>query len=621
MSKKKRDKRIFGIGEKISLFLILVLTICILTGTVVQYHFTIQELGQNERESAQINIKHIASYMDVKIKNITERLFYIRLNPAFSTAVEKLLLDQIDEVPLSVKDGIISTLMLYRVSESLMLPVYFYTPVFSCSDDSVLIKDGFVFEQTEFYEAFTSSNDAVLWSAPCVDPIFVTGKTVIPVIHKWTISGYAKPLALIGNIDQRRLQQYLSKTSLPEYASVLILDEAGNEIVSQIQEEDSSFIFNEFNTEKRLQICKAEQEFVSLETLQGEYWINHSSLETAPWHILYIRSKENVYEKMSDYSKSLVYLNIGVFIAVLFFVISICKKMTKPLYKLSEAMAVAGEQKYKVDFVYTKNDEIGMLTNSFNHMNTYTRELLQQKNNSIKQLQEEKERVRIEQLLKRRAELKALQAQINPHFLYNTLDSIRWKAEEIEAEEISQMTQALAMVFRIGLSKGQEMISVRDELCHVKSYLEIQCIRYGKRLTYSIDVEERILECYMVKLLLQPLVENAIYHGIKEKDNDGHVRICGGLCGEIIFFYVEDNGIGIQEEKVKELNLGLKNNLSVSKQGYGIFNVNERIKLYYGDSYGLDLESTWGKGTKSIITIPKITEEEVEDYVPYFDCR
>lgn len=183
------------------------------------------------------------------------------------------------------------------------------------------------------------------------------------------------------------------------------------------------------------------------------------------------------------------------------------------------------------------------------------------------------------------------------------------------------MTQALATVFRIGLSRGRELITVEEELEHVGSYLEIQCLRYGTLLKYEIDVDQALMEYYTVKLILQPLVENSIYHGIKEKGEQGLICITGRRELSQMVFTVEDNGMGIPVEQLERLNQDLKRNLSVSKEGYGIFNVNERIRLYFGEAYGLRLESRNGEWTRAVVTLPLIEEWEVESYVPYSDCR
>ena len=232
-------------------------------------------------------------------------------------------------------------------------------------------------------------------------------------------------------------------------------------------------------------------------------------------------------------------------------------------------------------------------------------QMLRNTSHYIRQLEEEKQRVKTEQSQKRKAEFKAMQAQIQPHFLYNTLESIHWKAEEAQAQEISDMVQALATFFRINLSRGKELISLRDEIAHVESYLRIQQIRYGNQLEYEIQVQEEILDSVLPKLILQPLVENSIYHGIREKEGEGMIGITGRKAenGDILLC-VEDNGVGILPEQLKNLQEKLVSGEKVHQEGYGIFNVNQRIQLNYGVPYGLSILFSGIDGTAGAVFMP-----------------
>ena len=208
-----------------------------------------------------------------------------------------------------------------------------------------------------------------------------------------------------------------------------------------------------------------------------------------------------------------------------------------------------------------------------------------------------------EQELKRKNELKALQAQINPHFLYNTLDSIVWMAESKKSEEVVLMTSALAKLFRTSISKGEEVISINNEIEHIKNYLIIQKIRYKNKLDFEIDVDDEILHNKVLKIILQPLVENSIYHGIKNKDGIGIITIKGRRIQDKILLQVIDNGTGMTPAEIDKV-FNKKGRQSGS--GIGVYNVNQRIKLYYGDEYGLGYESEIDKGTIVSVWLPVI---------------
>ena len=218
-----------------------------------------------------------------------------------------------------------------------------------------------------------------------------------------------------------------------------------------------------------------------------------------------------------------------------------------------------------------------------------------------------------------KAEMKALQAQITPHFLYNTLDTIVWLAEEEHTEEVVRITKAFSDFLRISLSRGHEWITISQELEHIKNYLTIQKIRYADILNYSIDADEALMDVKMIKLVLQPLIENAIYHGIKNKRGRGKLKVSVHFTNDsrtFVCFTVEDNGAGFTEERLgqvrNELRTGAQDSEKLSSV-YGLYNVNKKLKLYYGEkTAGLIIESEAGKGSKISFTIPvnaEITQE------------
>ncbi|WP_277407476.1 sensor histidine kinase [Lacrimispora xylanisolvens] len=186
------------------------------------------------------------------------------------------------------------------------------------------------------------------------------------------------------------------------------------------------------------------------------------------------------------------------------------------------------------------------------------------------------------------------------------------------AEEISILSNSLGKFFRISLSKGAEIITLREEIEHVTSYLDIQRIRYHSKLNYQIEVGEQWLDIRVIKLILQPLAENSIYHGIKEKKGEGLIRIYEEPWGEgaqkILKLIVWDNGAGIPEDKLRILNETLKKGVTDRLEGYGIYNVNERLRLFYGENYGLQFESVEGQWTKAILTLP-VTDGEVDSCI------
>ena len=222
------------------------------------------------------------------------------------------------------------------------------------------------------------------------------------------------------------------------------------------------------------------------------------------------------------------------------------------------------------------------------------------------------EQVKQEQKQLRKAEFELLQAQINPHFLYNTLDTIVWSAEAGNQKQVVNMVKSLSDFFRASLNRGKEIVSVKEELQHVRSYLEIQQIRYQDILSYEINVEETIFDYSIPKITVQPVVENALYHGIKNKRGGGRITVTGKEYNTHFEICVEDNGKGMTPERLNDVKLALEAEKLEESAVYGLYNVNQRIKLNFGEEYGLDLESTYEEGTKVVIRLPKKLTEIVE---------
>jgi len=209
-----------------------------------------------------------------------------------------------------------------------------------------------------------------------------------------------------------------------------------------------------------------------------------------------------------------------------------------------------------------------------------------------------------------KTELELLQAQINPHFLYNTLDSIAILAESGREEDAVLMVNSLSSFFRISLSKGKDIIPLESEVNHVNSYLQIQQIRYSDILKYDVQIPEEIKQYYVPKLILQPLVENALYHGIKNRRGIGTIRIEGKDEGGDILLTVSDNGAGMDEEQINALQAGVYHDRHT---GLGLVNVHKRIRLYCGEKYGLLFASEKGKGTSVSIRLPKTLRPESQE--------
>lgn len=287
--------------------------------------------------------------------------------------------------------------------------------------------------------------------------------------------------------------------------------------------------------------------------------------------------------------------------------------ISRPIAQLTSFMQKAQSGDLTIRHWSDRTDEIGHLGRKFNAMLQQIGRLL-----SLTELQERQ---------KREAELRSLQAHIKPHFLYNTLDTIHWMARRKGADDIAEMTESLSKLFRIGLSKGNDIIPLSDELEHVRSYLQIQHVRYQNKLDYTLHIAPELQGVYVLKLMLQPIVENAIYHGIKERRGPGHIVIEAVEHGGLLVVTIRDDGKGIPPDRLAQLQRQLQSAGAVTAEpprskpepppdsadgkGYGMLNVQARIALTFGAKYGIAIQSELGQGTVVTVTHPLIRDNNV----------
>ncbi len=327
-------------------------------------------------------------------------------------------------------------------------------------------------------------------------------------------------------------------------------------------------------------------------------------------YVLYeVNRTESQYQVMREsYVRWQILSILLIFSAVAFSVVaawSLSKSIYTPIKKLHDVTTTITKNDLQALMTSDNVDEITELGMSFNIMIGKIKDLLDSK---IK-----------EQENLKKAELRALQAQINPHFLYNTLDTIIWMAESNQTNQVVEIVSALSNFFRISLSKGMDWITIGEEVERIRSYLTIQKMRYRDILDFKIEVDEDVSENTILKLILQPLVENALYHGIKNKRQGGAIYVRARRRNhDEVELQVEDDGIGFTPEKLAQLRAELEDDSGDIKleSGFGIGNVNKRVRLYYGKPYGLSVRSEYATGTCVTLVIPAKVETMSQDQEP-----
>lgn len=573
-------------------------------------------IEENMEETVLRTAEQTENYLSTRVSGSIERLLYFKAESGLDSILANYFANPNAAAYSVAMSNLAAPLSTKKVSDSLISDLYLYTDYGAFTDGSTLLTPGFSLEKVALWSEIREGNSFLEFCTVRNDEIFRSRKWVVPVLYRFSISSAqvysaTRKCILVVNLDCKEIQALIRKIVPEAESAILVLDQEGNPVtcVNAAAEE----LMREPELLSRLTAAKNTVLDVRLDGKR--YYGVARKVSVTPWTIVCLQASTTAREESRSYLQLLL-VEGGTLIMVTGIVcLLMLHWFTAPLRELINC------QNVRQEFCYEGNDEIALLTKSYNQMLRSSNEMLDREKQYSHQLEEKNDAIELEQRLKRRAELQALQAQINPHFLYNTLDSIRWKAEAAGAEDISQMVRDLANFFRIGLSRGREIIPLEQVICHVRSYLDIQKMRYGDRLDYQIRIPEELKKLYTVKLLIQPLAENSIYHGIKESDRKGTILITAGEEPGGVYLCVRDDGLGISQETLTILNADLKRGVTVSDGGYGIFNVNERIRLYFGRDYGLELRSCTGEWTEAVIHLPKYIPERTEWDVSDFDRR
>ncbi len=343
-----------------------------------------------------------------------------------------------------------------------------------------------------------------------------------------------------------------------------------------------------------------------LEQEQGkfEFWKPHGkkmiviydTLRINKWKVAAVFPEEQVFQNSNNFKFTILFVVSVLIIIALFLANILARHATKPITLLVENLKTVPKTLSKTELEQMLQQkapsEINMLYHGFADLSGQVNQLLEQ--------------IQYEQETKRQLELAIMQAQINPHFLYNTLYSIKGLCDMGLNEDASAMVTALSHFFRIGISRGKEIITIREEIEHIENYLFIQEMRYGDDFSYEVEVDPEIITCQIIKLTLQPIIENAIYHGVKQKRGRGLLQVRGYREENQIRFIIQDNGNGISPERLASIRQDFANrqNGTGTVIGFGMRSVHERIQLHYGTEYGLQIESESEQGTTVTIVIP-----------------
>lgn len=464
---------------------------------------------------------------------------------------------------------------------------------------SFIGKNGFCWINSEATENLIKYEDYML--AYNEDKEFIIGQPVLNdnnrevILFYYPVEGYTgkKESLICSAVPLVRLKEIVNTVQL--YGSkTWIMNRQGQVITTDLE-----YFHDNYIKEDVLKSIDFESvvssDMISLEGLKGESTLFVSPVTAYPdWVLCTLTTDSEINHSINE--MIIGYLILFTFLILLIILIAayVTKSVLNPIKRLQSCMSrvEAGQ----LDAYYNTSsakDEIYYLGISYNKMLDEITHLI--------------DKIYEEQSERRMAELRTLQEQIKPHFLYNTLDNIKWMAKKQGASDVAKTITDLSNFFRVFLNNGNEQITLKQEFKHTRSYLDIQRTRCGEKLSYVMEIEKEIEEVSIIKILIQPIVENSIYHGIKTKESNGNIFVRAKVEGDFIKIIVEDDGVGMNEECLSKLKESL---LKAADSGhYGMKNILQRLKYAYGDKACLNIESKLGEGTRVTILIPKQGED------------
>lgn len=549
---------------------------------IISYVITSRTVDENTNEYVLQLVEQINYDIDYYLRNVENTMYSVMAN---EDIIDYFYVDT-NEAEFE-SDKISTELNGYMKSRNDIINIFLVREdgQITVNSGNYTIKPDLDIKESVVYQETILSDETIVSNSHIQDMIVDRYKWVVTWSSKILNESNSQVIGMVlVDLNFNIIEDMLANLSLGEKGYMFIIDEDGDIIYHPKHE----LIYSGIKREDIDSIVKSEDGYIkTYEEGRAKNYIVATS-EYTKWKVVGAVYEDEL--QPYDFITRQIYVLMSALAIILAIILSIIisRHYLYPIKDLSKGMEEFKLGNLDARVRIEMDNEFGDLADDFNDMTIQIKQLI------IENQQKEK--------AKRKFELKSLQSQINPHFLYNTLDSIVWMGEAEMNEEVVKMTYALSKLFRISINRGSEFVTLEQEIEHIESYLLIQKIRYGDKLDYSIQVDESLISIRIIKIIIQPIVENAIYHGIKKLAGNGKIDISvyqesGNIC-----IKVTDNGVGMDEDTLNSLT---DNNHSRSKAGIGVKNVDERLKLYYGERYGVHIESEIFVGTSVTLTIPK----------------
>ena len=459
-------------------------------------------------------------------------------------------------------------------------------------------RKNFKAEDEEWFVNALNKTENIHFTLPHVQKMFEKGDNsynwVISMSRavEITVGGSTEQAVLLIEMAYQGLEEVLDEVTLGNGGYIYLMDSNGDiiwhpkfELIASGRVKENNLVAAGYDDGSREEIFNGTRQTVVTKT------VGYTG-----WKLVGVIKGTGISLNMLKTRLFIVFVILLIIFIVILINSYISFRVTNPIRELEKSVKELEEGNLDADIYMGGSYEVQHLGKSVQDMKFRIKGLMQ----DIVSEHEEK----------RKSEFDSLQAQINPHFLYNTLDIIVWQIENEKQSEAVHTVTALARFFRLSLGKGKNIVTVKDEIDHVKNYLMIQHMRFKNKFDYEFDIAEDVLELPSLKLMLQPLVENAIYHGMEFMDGDGMIMVKAWREEDELYLSVADNGLGMTEDKVEMILTGESTSGNGRGSGIGVKNVNERIKLYFGEAYGLTIDSEPDEGTTVIIHLPAKDEKE-----------
>ena len=459
-------------------------------------------------------------------------------------------------------------------------------------------RKNFKAEDEEWFVNALNKTENIHFTLPHVQKMFEKGDNsynwVISMSRavEITVGGSTEQAVLLIEMAYQGLEEVLDEVTLGNGGYIYLMDSNGDiiwhpkfELIASGRVKENNLVAAGYDDGSREEVFNGTRQTVVTKT------VGYTG-----WKLVGVIKGTGISLNMLKTRLFIVFVILLIIFIVILINSYISFRVTNPIRELEKSVKALEEGNLDADIYMGGSYEVQHLGKSVQDMKFRIKGLMQDIVNEHEE--------------KRKSEFDSLQAQINPHFLYNTLDIIVWQIENEKQSEAVHTVTALARFFRLSLGKGKNIVTVKDEIDHVKNYLMIQHMRFKNKFDYEFDIAEDVLELPSLKLMLQPLVENAIYHGMEFMDGDGMIMVKAWREEDELYLSVADNGLGMTEDKVEMILTGKSTSGNGRGSGIGVKNVNERIKLYFGEAYGLTIDSEPDEGTTVIIHLPAKDEKE-----------